>query len=113
MHTETLIFLVLAVFFLSLGTALCTGRGNGLIVGYKHLFKGYDACSGKERSEFDRRIRRFAGTLFLLIGSGWLTAAIGSLIASSVLCTAGLCLAIAGALLALIRPSAGGAARRK
>lgn len=107
MNPESVVFLCLAAFFLILGCILRTGRSFGLIVGYKTLFKGWDALPEQKRGPFERFLAKFIGGLFLAIGGGFLLSAAGSLCSSGVLTAAGVCITLAAAGIALIYPWTG------
>lgn len=53
----------IALLLLPMGIALVRERGRWLVTGYKHLFKGYGALTGKDRAAFERRLCRFTGRL--------------------------------------------------
>ena len=70
MLRASVIMTAIALLLLPMGIALVRERGRWLVTGYKHLFKGYGALTGKDRAAFERRLCRFTGRLLLLICCG-------------------------------------------
>jgi len=93
----------IALLLLPMGIALVRERGRWLVTGYKHLFKGYGALTGKDRAAFERRLCRFTGRLLLLICCG-----AEALLRGYGLFAAGVALALTGILFSVIYPAAGG-----
>ena len=91
-----------------MGIALVRKRGRWLVAGYKHLFKGYGALTGKDRAAFERRQCRFTSRLLPLICCGLLLCGAEALLRGYGLFAAGVALALTGILFSVIYPAAGG-----
>lgn len=101
----------IALLLLPMGIALVRERGRWLVTGYKHLFKGYGALTGKDRAAFERRLcrfTRFTGRLLLLICCGLFLCGAEALLRGYGLFAAGVALALTGILFSVIYPAAGG-----
>ena len=98
----------IALLLLPMGIALVRERGRWLVTGYKLLFKGYGALTGKDRAAVERRRCRFTGRLLLLICCGLFLCGAEALLRGYGLFAAGVALALTGILFSVIYPAAGG-----